>query len=129
MIGEGFWTTWLAFWLLAGPILLIYVHIVFSLYLSRRHLDAMMQALKNSRYIYIWGPGLRNQGWFGGYVLINKIAGMVVWPMAYIRIGDVDPVDIENFSPHLKRRLQTDVAMLVASAIWVLVGYVLMNFE
>lgn len=127
MIGEETRTSWLVFWLLAGPILLGAVHIVFSLYLSRRHLDAMLEALKNSRYIYIWGPGLRNQGWFGGFVLINKIGGMVLWPRAYIRIGDVDPVDIKTFPPHLKRLLQIDAVMLFGSAIGVLIGYVLVK--
>jgi hypothetical protein len=129
LIWEEFWKSWLAFCLLAGPILLGYVHIVFSLYLSRRHLGAMMKALRNSRYIYIWGAGLWSQGWFGRYILINKIGGMVLWPRAYIRIGDVDPIDVENFPPHLKRLLKIDAVMLIGSAFLALVGYVLMKFE
>lgn len=128
-MGEDFWLSWFAFWLLAGPILLGCVSIAFTLYLSRHHLDSMLEALQNSRYIYIWGPGLRNQGWFGGFILISKIAGMMMWPRAYIRIGDVDPIDVANFPPHLKRLLQIDAVMLFGSAIWVLAGYVLMKFE
>jgi hypothetical protein len=61
MIMEEFWKSWLAFWLLAGPILLGFVSTAYSLYLSHRHLDAMMGALKNSRYISLWGPSLRNR--------------------------------------------------------------------
>jgi hypothetical protein len=127
MMGEEFRTSWFAFWLLAGPILVGAVHIVFSLYLSRRHLDAMIQALNNSRYIHIWGMRWRDQGWFGRFVLTNKIGGMVLWSKAYIRIGDVDPVDINNFPPHLKRLLQIDAVMLFGCAILVSFGYVLMK--
>lgn len=56
MIPEEFWKSWLAFWFMAGPTLLGFSSFLFCLYLSRRHLNAMMQALNNSRYIHLWGP-------------------------------------------------------------------------
>ncbi|MNI91144.1 hypothetical protein D3C73_1487630 [compost metagenome] len=52
---------------------------------------------------------------------------MVLWSKAYIRIGDVDPVDIKNFPPHLKRLLQIDAVMLFGCAILVSFGYVLIK--
>ncbi|MNY27500.1 hypothetical protein D3C86_1614110 [compost metagenome] len=128
-MGEDFWKSWLAFWFLAGPILLAIASTAFSLYLSRHHLDAMMEALKNSRYIYIWGAGLRKQGWFGRLLLIAKIAGMVTMPRASIRIGELDPEDIKNFPPHLKRLLKIKAVMLVGIAFWGLIAYGLMTLE
>jgi hypothetical protein len=94
--------------------------ILFNLYLIRRHLDAMMNALPNSRYIYIWGKTLRKQGWFGGMLLINKIAGMIMFPKSYIRLGDFDRDDVSNFPPHLKRLLKIEITMLMVSAAWML---------
>lgn len=88
-----------------------------------------MEALKNSRYIYVWGPGLRNQGWFGCVVLVIKIAGMVMMPRASIRIGEVDPVDIQNFPPHLKRLLRVEAVILVGGAVWLAITFVLVKFE
>ncbi len=129
MTAEEFWRSWLAFWLLAGPILLACVSIIFNLYLSRRHLDAMMEAMKNSRYMYIWGTAWRRQGWFGGFVLINKIAGMVVWPKAYIRYGEVAYMDIENFPPHLKRLLTVYVVILLVSLSWMAIAYFLVKYK
>lgn len=122
------WPVWAVLIFNGGPILLGFVSFAYALYLGR-HLDAMMEALKNSRYIYIWGPGLRNQGWFGCFLLVTKITGMVMMPRASIRIGELDPVDIENFPPHLKRLLQLDAVILVGGAVWLVITYVLMKFE
>ncbi|WP_228761536.1 hypothetical protein [Pseudomonas sp. MPC6] len=101
----------------------------FSLYLSRRHLDAMMEALKTSRYLYVWGSGLRGQGWFGGVVLVTKIAGIVVMPGMYIRHGEVDPVEIKNFPPRLKRLLIIYVVMVAVAIIWIAIGVMLLKFK
>ncbi|WP_256832184.1 hypothetical protein [Pseudomonas sp. Pse1] len=117
---EIFCASWCNFWLLAGPFILFSMKILFNLYLIRRHLDAMMNALPNSRYIYIWGKTLRKQGWFGGMLLINKIAGMIMFPKSYIRLGDFDRDDVSNFPPHLKRLLKIEITMLMVSAAWML---------
>ena len=117
---DTFWTSWLLICFLGGPILLIYLQIAFTYYLIRRHLDAMMNALPKSRYIYIWGTTLRKQGWFGGMLLINKIAGMIMFPKSYIRLGDFDRDDVSNFPPHLKRLLKIEITMLIVSAAWML---------
>ncbi|XXE00282.1 hypothetical protein J3P88_27740 [Pseudomonas sp. Z3-6] len=129
MIAAEFWKSWLAFWIVISPFLLAFVGIIFSLYLSHRHLDAMMEALKNSRYIYLWGPAWRGRGWFGGCVLIISIAGMVVWPRAYIRIGDVDPADIESFPPYLKRLLIVKVTVTIISFTGMAVVALLIKFK
>ncbi|WP_434573110.1 hypothetical protein [Pseudomonas sp. Z3-6] len=129
MIPEAFWKSWLAFWLMAGPLLLSFLGLVFNLYLSRRHLDVMMEALKNSRYIYLWGPAWRGRGWFGGVVLLSKIAGIVVWSKAHIRSGDADPVDIKNFPPHLKRLLAIDLVVMGIASIWIVAIGLLIQFK
>lgn len=91
--------------------------IAYSLYLGR-HLDTMMEALKNSRHIYIWGPGLRNQGWLGCLMLVAKIASMVMMPRISIRMGDLDPNDEKNLPTHLKRLLKIKAVILVISGVW-----------
>ena len=123
------WSPWIAVTVAGGPILLAAMNIAYCLYLSRRHLDAMMEAMKNSRYMYIWGTAWRRQGWFGGFVLINKIAGMVVWPKTYIRYGEVAYMDIENFPPHLKRLLTVYVVILLVSLSWMAVAGMLLKFR
>ncbi|MFL6610555.1 MAG: hypothetical protein ACJ8HF_20165 [Pseudomonas sp.] len=129
MIPEEFWKSWLAFWFMAGPTLLGFSSFLFCLYLSRRHLNAMMQALNNSRYIHLWGPAWRRRGWVGGIILIVKIAGMVVFPRANILSGNVDPTDIESFPPRLKRLLTVFLAIVYASLVWAVVVYLLMKFK
>lgn len=120
------WSPWAVLIVLGGPYLLGAVGIAYSLYLGR-HLDAMMDALKNSKYIYIWGPPLRKQGWFGCVMLVAKIAAMVTMPKVSIRIGELDPVDIENFPPHVKCLLIVKSVMLISTAVWMLVSYALLS--
>ena len=129
MIPEEFWTSWLAFWLVAGPMVLGFLGNAFSLYLSHYHLDAMKEALKNSRYIYLWGPSLGKRGLIWSLLEISKIAGMVVWPRAYIRVGDVNPVDIEKFPPYLKRLLIIDLTMVIVSVTWAVAVAILLEFR
>ena len=54
MTAEEFWRSWLLFWLLAGPLLLAAVNFAYSLYLSRRHLGAIKEALRTA-VIFIFG--------------------------------------------------------------------------
>jgi hypothetical protein len=129
MIPDELWKSWLALWFIAGPILLGIASLVHSTYVSHRHLDAMMEALKNSRYIYIWGPAWRGRGWFGKMVLLSKIAGMVVWSRPHIRCGEVNAVDIENFPPHLKRLLTMDLVVTGVSFVWLIAVGLLLRFK
>jgi hypothetical protein len=105
------------------------VNIAYGLYLSHRHLDAMMESLKNSRFIFIWGPGWRSQGWIGGFVLVSTIAGMVVWPKDYIRYDKVDAEDIENFPPRLKRLLVIYVVGVIVTLTGMSITYLLVKFK
>ncbi|MFO2462151.1 hypothetical protein OOJ96_19125 [Pseudomonas sp. 15FMM2] len=130
MMTEEFWKSWLAFWIVGGiPGLLAVAGIAYSLYLSRCHLDAIKDALKNSRYIYLWGPSLGKRGLLWSLYEIAKIAGMVVWPRADIHIGNVNPVDLENFPPHLKRHLIVNITLMLTSLAWMAAVAVLLKFK
>lgn len=128
MMVEYFGSHWLAILFLSSPFVLICLSLGFTFYLSRRYLRAMIEALPNSRYLYLWGAGLWKSGWFGRIWLMNSIAAMVVWAPIHIRGGDIDPVDIQNFPAHLKRLVLIDTALLYSAAIWMLVVYVLRKY-
>jgi hypothetical protein len=123
------WPLWVAMVVSGGPILLSYIGLIFNLYLNHRHMDAMMEALKNSRYIYLWGPAWRKRGWFGALVLTSKIAGMVLWPKASIHIGEADAGDIANFPPYLKRLLVIDMTVMIIALIWAIIAAVLIKLK
>ena len=101
MTAEEFWRSWLLFWLLAGPLLLAAVNFAYSLYLSRRHLGAIKEALKNSRYIYLWGPSLGKRGVIWSLLEMSKITQMIIMPRSSLIIGELDPSDLENCLPPL----------------------------
>ncbi len=129
MTTEEFWKSWLAFGIVAGPILLAAVNLAYSLYLSHSHLDAIKEALKSSRYIYIWGDSLGKRGLIWSLLEIAKITQMITMPRSSLVIGELDPVDLENFPPRLKRLLKIKLVMLLGCAVWAVIVFVLIKFK
>ncbi|AIG05219.1 Uncharacterised protein [Pseudomonas fluorescens] len=116
------WSPWIAIIITGGWGLLAAAGLTFSLYLSRRHLDAIKEALKNSRYIYLWGPRLGKRGLIWSIFEIVKITQMILLPKASLIIGELDPIDLENFPPHLKRLLKIKLVMLLGCVAWLVVA-------
>ena len=129
MTAEEFWKSWLLFWLLVAPFLLGIVGMAYSLYLSRRHLDAIKEALKNSRYIYLWGPSLGKRGLIWSLLEIAKITQIIIYPRSSLHIGELDPDDLEQFPPRLRRLLKIKSIMLIVNGVWVVAVFVLLKFE
>lgn len=108
--------------------LLAVLTLAYSLYLTHRHLAAIKEALKNSRYIYIWGPSLGKRGVIWSLLEMGKISGMLVWPKAYLIMGELDPVDLENFPRYLKRRITLNLKVMIVAFVWMLIGGLLLEF-
>ncbi|MFJ2448541.1 hypothetical protein [Pseudomonas sp. NPDC087626] len=123
------WSPWIAIIVTGGWSLLAAAGLAFSLYLSNRQLDAIKEALKNSRYVYIWGPSLGKRGFIWSLLEISKIAGMVAWPWASLRIGELDPTDLKNFPTRLKRLLIIDLTIMIISFTWMGIAVVLIKFK
>ncbi|NQD94895.1 hypothetical protein HP532_19795 [Pseudomonas sp. CrR25] len=129
MIDVYSWPHEISLVVFGGPILLAFGSIAFSLYLSRRHLDAMLEALKGSRHIAVWAPGLLHQGWFGRFMLTAKVSGIVTWPGPLIRAGEVDPEEIRNFPAHLKRLLTAKNVLNGIIVAWSVVAFALLKLK
>lgn len=129
MTGIDTWPPWVSIFVAGGWGMLAVAVIAYSLYLRHRHLDAIKKALKNSRYVYIWGDSLGKRGFIWSLLEISKIAGMIVWPRASIIIGEVNPADLERFPPHLKRYLVINLTMMIISFTWMVVAAVLVAFR
>ena len=123
------WPLWIAISFLGGPMLLATLTLTYSLYLTHRHMDAIKEALKHSRYIYIWGPSLGKRGLIWSLLEMGKISGMLLWPKAYLINGELDPTDLENFPPHLKLRITLNLKTMIIAFIWMLIGVALLEFR
>ncbi|KRP62979.1 hypothetical protein [Pseudomonas trivialis] len=121
------WSPWVALIATGGPILLAIVNVIYSLYLRSRHLDAIKEALKHSRYVYLWGPSLGRRGLIWSLLEIVKFTGMVTLPKTHIRLGDLDPTDAENFPSRLKRLLQIKAVMMIGGGVWLGVVFALLQ--
>ncbi len=129
MIDIYSWPHEISLLVFGGPILLAIISLAFSLYLSRRHLDAMLEALKGSRYIAVWAAGLESLGWFGGFMLTAKVSGMVTWPGPGICAGELDSNEIRNFPAHLQRLLTAKNVLNGIILAWGAVAFVLLKLQ
>ena len=123
------WSPWVAIFFLGAPGLLAVAGIAYSLYLSHRHLEAIKEGLKSSQYMYLWGPSLGKRGFIWSLLEISKIAGMVMWPRASIIIGEVNPTDLGNFPPYLKRHLIVNMTLMLTAFIWMIAAVILLKFR
>ncbi|MDY7532132.1 hypothetical protein RGV33_10605 [Pseudomonas sp. Bout1] len=123
------WPLWVVIIVTGGPGLLEILSIAYSLYLCRRHLDAIKDALKNSRYMYLWGPSLGRRGLIWSLLEIIKLTQMIMMPRASLAIGELDPVDLENFPAYLKRLLKIKLVMLLSCAAWFVIAAALVKFK
>ena len=129
MTTDESWNAWLEIWLLASPFLFGLTGLALSLYLTHCHMDAIKEALKNSRYIYLWGDSLGKRGLIWSLLEMSQIAGMILMPKLHIRHGKLDPVDYENFPPYLKRLLTIVTTMILTAAIWLAAISILLEFR
>lgn len=123
MMIENFWKSWLALVFVAGPFPMIVVGLAFNLYLGTRYMDVMLDALKNSRHIVVHRAGLRNFGWFGRFLLVNKIAGVMTCSKNLVRAGEVSADDVKEFPAHLRLLIKIHVTLLVLPVIWLVIVY------
>ena len=123
------WSPWIAIIVAGGPGLLAVMNLAFSLYLSNRYMEALKGALKNSRYIYLWGFGLGRKGLIWALLDMAKITGMIMMPKTHIRIGDLDPIDYKQFPVYLKCLLKVNFIMMIAVGVWLVVLFFLLKFR
>lgn len=124
MMNINSWSPWTVIFFVGIPFLLVIISFVLSLYMANRHLDAMIDALKNCRYVTA-RAGLRHQGWFERILLVAIISGMVQWPGAGLRSGEMDPDDLRRFPVHLRKLLNAKHVLTLIIAVWFLIIYVL----
>ncbi len=92
-------------------------------------MDAIKEALKNSRYIYLWGDSLGKRGLIWSLLEMSQIAGMILMPKAHIRLGNLDPVDFETFPRYLKRLFIITTTLICTALIWLAAAYILAKFK
>ena len=123
------WSPWIVIFFIGTPGLLAVAGLAFSLYLTHRHLDAIKEELKNSRYIYIWGPSLGKRGVIWSLLEMAKITQMIIMPRSSLIIGELDPGDLEKFPPYLRRLLIIDMTIMITSVAWMAVAALLIKFK
>jgi hypothetical protein len=128
MIAAIFSNSWLIIFIMGGPIFTSFICIFNTLYLCR-HLPAILKALENCRQVNLQLRFFQYLGVFGKTCLVHQIGGMIIWPKLAIRGGFLDAKDVANFPPHLLRLLKINMALLVFSIVWFIVGYIILKLR
>jgi len=109
---------WLIILITGFPLVLVVISFALSIYISRCHLDAMVEALKGSRHIAIGAAALLPNGLFGRFLLIAQIYGAVTWPGPLIRAGEMDPDEIRALPRHLRNLIKAKVWLTAGGFLW-----------
>ena len=118
MINDDFWRSIFGIAFLFGPFVMMTIGLAYNFYLINRHLDAILGYLSKSRHSHTWAPVLRAQGIAGSSILLARIAGMIFAPRFFIKLGELDKNDVENFPRQLKRKLARVVVLIVGGCLW-----------
>lgn len=98
--------------------MLVPVSIGLSVYISRRHLDEMVNAFPRSRHIVIAAAALMPSGLFGRFLMILKIGGAITWPGPFIRAGEMNAEEIRAFPPHLRNWIRAKICINIVAFSW-----------
>ncbi|WP_243245394.1 hypothetical protein [Pseudomonas maioricensis] len=124
-----FWPRWIAAIFLMTPYLLMTFGWLVAQYIGVRHLDAILDALKNSDK-YRWSRGSTDSmGWRERRWEAARISFEILWPGAAIRAGRLDADDIENFPAHLRLLLQISARTSLIGLDWALVSSLMLKLR
>jgi len=115
---AAFFKSWFWFAIMAAPFFGAIISFALSIYISRRHLDAMIEALKGSRHIAIGAAALLPNGLFGRFLMILKICGALTWPGPFIRAGEMNEDEIRAFPRHLRNWIKAKIWLNVVGFSW-----------
>ncbi|WP_312300478.1 hypothetical protein [Stutzerimonas nitrititolerans] len=98
-------------------------------YITYRYYDRIASAFPNSL-------GVKNlQRLWTGYsfpsrcMRVGSAGGFVLWPNIHIRQGTLDPEEIRNFPPEIKRLMVISFSLLFAGFSWLLIGIALLKLS
>lgn len=113
-----FFKSWFWFAIVVAPLPLAPISFALSVYISRRHLDEMVDAFQRSRHIVIGAAALMPNGLFGRFLMILKIGGAITWPGPLVRAGEMDPDEIRAFPRHLRRWIRAKMWITIIGFSW-----------
>ncbi|ARU90166.1 hypothetical protein [Pseudomonas sp. M30-35] len=103
MIDFYSWHPYLRITFLLAPFVIALSGLAVQVYITHRYYDQVISAFPNSL-------GVRNyQRMWAGFDFISRCmqvgstGGFVLWPNIHIRQGTLDPEEVRNFPPEIKR--------------------------
>ncbi|MCH2341729.1 hypothetical protein ACGFZ7_20930 [Pseudomonas sp. NPDC047963] len=98
-------------------------------YLTHRYYEIIISAFPNSsgvkNYQRVWpGKSFRSR-----CLQVGSTGGFILWPKTHIRQGSLDPKEVRNFPPEIKRLMVISVILLFVGFAWLLIGVALLKLS
>ncbi|WP_217474741.1 hypothetical protein [Stutzerimonas stutzeri] len=98
-------------------------------YTTRRYYDRIISAFPNSlgvkNYQRLWA----GFDFVSRFMQVGSTSGFVLWPNIHVRQGSLDPEEVRNFPPEIKRLMVISVSLLFVGFAWLLVGVALLKLS
>ncbi|QIJ00926.1 hypothetical protein GII23_13015 [Stutzerimonas balearica] len=126
---TAFWDSWWAFAFMLAPFVIGAIGQTITIYMVYYDLDEMKAAFPKSKHIRnqlnIWsGPGF-----VARYMQVNAITGAVLLASFYLRRGELEPEEVDNFPKHLKPRLLWSTWLLGIGLAWLFMAVGLLKLS
>ncbi|WP_162988047.1 hypothetical protein [Stutzerimonas urumqiensis] len=128
-------STWFETWPLDLQIVFLIAPFVIGLsglavqaYVTHRYYDQIIAAFPNSlgvkNYQRLWA----GFDFVSRFMQVGSTGGFLLWPKIHIRQGTLDPVEVRNFPPDIKRLMSVSLCLLSVGFAWLLIAVALLKF-
>lgn len=128
-------STWFETWPLDLQIVFLIAPFVIGLsglavqaYVTHRYYDQIIAAFPNSlgvkNYQRLWA----GFAFVSRFMQVGSTGGFLLWPKIHIRQGTLDPVEVRNFPPDIKRLMSVSLCLLSVGFAWLLIAVALLKF-
>lgn len=117
------WPYPIALTFVCGGFLLTFTYIGASIYISKKYLPNLLEALPNSPYAQSLSRNISQKSLTSRALTFSLIAGLTLFKKSFVRTGDLCQSDIENFPRKLERIIKIEFSLAITALTWmILIG-------
>jgi len=122
------WTIYARLVFLCSPLGMIVIGLAIDFYIAgSRHFMVMCHAFRRSSLLVEETHFSGTLSLRARFMVVAGMSSAVLWPNLFIRRGQLHPDDIDQFPEYLRRRMSVAMGLMVAGALWSILGVVLVE--
>jgi len=119
------WSIYARLAFLCSPLVMIFIGLAIDFYIAgSRHFMVMCHAFRRSSLLVEETQFSGTLSLRARFMVVAGMSSAVLWPNLFIRRGQLHPEDNDQFPEYLRRRMSVAMALMVAGAIWSVLGVI-----